>query len=61
MSITVAVTFDSRKFKGHVLSWVSSTGGAGGFQSTKYGKRAYAPPKHESIRNGHTGILFFEL
>jgi len=33
--LTVAVTFDSKKFNGHVLSCVSSTGGGGGFQSTK--------------------------
>lgn len=59
--VTPAVNFDSRKFKGHLLSSASSMGGDGGLQRIKYGKRAYAPPKHESRRNGQTGILLFEL
>lgn len=59
--LTPAVNFDSRKFKGHFSSSFSSTGGGGGLQRTKYGKRAYTPPKHESTRNGQAGMLFFEL
>lgn len=59
--LTPAVNFDSRKFRGHLLSSASSTGGGGGLQRIKYGKRVYAPPKHESMRNGQTGIFPFEL
>jgi hypothetical protein len=35
--------------------------GGGGFHRTKYGIKAYAPPKNERTRNGQTGILLFEL
>jgi len=59
--LTAAVIFDSRKFRGHLLISSSSTGGGGGFQRTKYGISAYAPPKHERTRKGQTGTLFFEL
>lgn len=59
--LTPAVNFDSRKFRGHLLSPVSAIGGAGGFQRTKYGRRPYAPAQQESMRNGHTGMLPFEL
>jgi hypothetical protein len=60
-SHTTVVILDSRKFKGHLLISSSSIGGGGGFHSTKYGMRAYAPPKNESIRNSHTGTLLLEL
>lgn len=60
-NLTAAVSFDSRKFRGHFPSSVSSTGGGGGFHRTKYGRRTYAPPKKESVTNGQTGTLPFEL
>lgn len=59
--LTPAVILDSKKFKGHRLTSSSLTGGGGGFQRTKYGIRAYAPPTQERTRKGQTGILVFEL
>jgi hypothetical protein len=61
LELTPAVNFDSRNFNGHCPISSSSMAGGGGFHRTKYGIKAYAPPKHERTRNGQTGTLLFEL